>query len=147
MPLFLNPYVLSPYSFPYDLTRYVPIVGPTLIGRGGSGSSSACDPKGNVCIAREFSIASWLGSSLEIISSDDFCCCSVIGLKIFPKSSCIDCSPNRSERKSFWIMSLALIYSATSASLLLWSLTFKKLVYCMFIFWGMLWKFLDMFWM
>ena len=45
--------------------RYVPIVGPTLIGRGGSGSASACDPQGNACSAGEFPIASWRGSSLE----------------------------------------------------------------------------------
>jgi len=58
MSLFLNTKVLSPYSLPYDLIRHSPIVGPILIGRGGSGSASACDPQGNAFSAGEFSIAS-----------------------------------------------------------------------------------------
>jgi len=57
------------------------------------------DPKAMLA-AGEFSIASWSGANFETISSDDFCCCSVIGLNIFPKPSKSDCSSNRSERKS-----------------------------------------------
>jgi len=45
MSLLLYPNVLSPFLSPYDLVRYVPIGGPILIGRGGSGSASACDPR------------------------------------------------------------------------------------------------------
>jgi len=58
MSLFLNSWVLSPYTLPYDLIRYVPIVGPILIGRGGSGSASAYDPQGNACSTGKFSVAS-----------------------------------------------------------------------------------------
>jgi len=58
VPLFLSPNVLSPNSLPYYLIRYFPIVGPIIIGRGGSGSASACDPQGNACSAGEFLIAS-----------------------------------------------------------------------------------------
>jgi len=54
MPLFLNPNVLSPYSSPYDLIRYFPIVGPILLGRGGPGSASACDPRAMLAALMNF---------------------------------------------------------------------------------------------
>ena len=73
------------HGFFIVFTRYFLASWSILIGRGGSASacttSGSASPQGNA--GGIFSIVSWSGANFETISSDDFCYCLVIGLKIF----------------------------------------------------------------